>query len=159
MTANTPNRAYTYPQSSDHVRIYDHMQELATDVDTDVAALIAPAVVSQLTNTGTVGATNTAGGFACSDARAATLLAGKLINVDLYLTTPVLAAGNITPDITAFTLAAAYWPSHAVEVCFDQGTTGAFGVINTDGTVVVRSTTTAWAAGNNMRMSATYIKG
>jgi hypothetical protein len=39
MTTNTPNRGYTYPQSSDHDRIWEHFQELATDIDTDVQAL------------------------------------------------------------------------------------------------------------------------
>lgn len=36
MTANTPNRAYTYPTSTDNFRPYEDFQELATDIDTDV---------------------------------------------------------------------------------------------------------------------------
>ncbi len=39
MTANTPNRAYTYPSSTDHTRLWEHLQELATDIDTDVNSL------------------------------------------------------------------------------------------------------------------------
>lgn len=39
MTANTPNRGYTYPQSTDHTRIWEHFLELATDIDTDVDTL------------------------------------------------------------------------------------------------------------------------
>lgn len=38
MATNTPNRAYTYPQSTDHDRLWEHFQELATDLDTDIAA-------------------------------------------------------------------------------------------------------------------------
>lgn len=41
MSANTSNRGYTYPQSTDDFRPYEDIQELAEDVDTDVAALVA----------------------------------------------------------------------------------------------------------------------
>lgn len=37
----TPNRAYRYPASTDDVRPYEDIQFLATDIDTDVAALAA----------------------------------------------------------------------------------------------------------------------
>lgn len=39
MTANTSNRGYTYPQSTDDFRPYEDIQELAQDVDTDVQNL------------------------------------------------------------------------------------------------------------------------
>jgi hypothetical protein len=39
MTANTANRGYTYPQSTDDFRPYEDIQELAQDVDVDVQAL------------------------------------------------------------------------------------------------------------------------
>lgn len=39
--ATTPNRAYRYPVSTDNVQVYDDMQNLATDVDTDMTALLA----------------------------------------------------------------------------------------------------------------------
>lgn len=41
MTANTANRGYTYPQSTDDFRPYEDIQELAQDVDTDMAAQVA----------------------------------------------------------------------------------------------------------------------
>lgn len=41
MTANT-SRGYTYPQSTDHVRLWEHMQELATDINTDVDVIAKP---------------------------------------------------------------------------------------------------------------------
>lgn len=44
MTANTPERGYTYPQSTDHDRLWEHFQELATDLDTDIAALVEQAI-------------------------------------------------------------------------------------------------------------------
>lgn len=37
----TPNRAYRYPASTDDVRVYEDLQFLATDVDTDMAAVVA----------------------------------------------------------------------------------------------------------------------
>ncbi len=40
MATNTSNRGYTYPQSSDAFRPYQDIQELATDVDLDVAAIL-----------------------------------------------------------------------------------------------------------------------
>src|SRR5688572_29230550 len=39
---NTANRAYTYPASSGHTRLWEHLQELAEDIDTDVNGLYAP---------------------------------------------------------------------------------------------------------------------
>ena len=42
----TPNRAYRYPASTDDVRVYEDLQFLATDVDTDMAAVaVANSVV------------------------------------------------------------------------------------------------------------------
>lgn len=37
----TPNRAYRYPSSTDDVRPYEDLQFLATDIDTDMAAVVA----------------------------------------------------------------------------------------------------------------------
>lgn len=36
---DTP-RGYTYPASTDHTRLWEHFQTLATDIDTDVATLV-----------------------------------------------------------------------------------------------------------------------
>jgi hypothetical protein len=38
MSGTTP-RGYTYPSSTDHDRIWEHFQELATDIDTDVGTV------------------------------------------------------------------------------------------------------------------------
>jgi hypothetical protein len=42
----TASRAYRYPSSTDDVRPYEDIQFLATDVDTDVQAIYAPAWVA-----------------------------------------------------------------------------------------------------------------
>lgn len=41
MAGTTANRGYRYPSSTDNTQIWNHIQNLASDVDTDVAALIA----------------------------------------------------------------------------------------------------------------------
>lgn len=43
MTANTSNRGYTYPQSTDDFRPYEDIQQLAEDLDTDVRTVAAVA--------------------------------------------------------------------------------------------------------------------
>ena len=40
MTANTSNRGYRYPQSTDHDRLWEHYQNLATDIDEDVNNIV-----------------------------------------------------------------------------------------------------------------------
>lgn len=47
MTANT-TRGYTYPQSTDHTRIWEHFQELAGDVNSDVANIAAKTLQAPL---------------------------------------------------------------------------------------------------------------
>lgn len=60
MGGTTANRGYRYPSSTDNTQIWNHIQNLASDVDTDVAALIAalgtwtsfsPLLYSQTTGT------------------------------------------------------------------------------------------------------------
>lgn len=47
MTANT-SRGYTYPQSTDHTRIWEHFQELATDINSDVAVIASKTLQAPL---------------------------------------------------------------------------------------------------------------
>lgn len=58
----TPNRAYRYPSSTDDVRPYEDIQNLATDVDTDMAAVaVANSVVDavRITTAGAMAITAT----------------------------------------------------------------------------------------------------
>lgn len=48
MTADTPNRGYTYPQSTDNTQIWTHIEALATDVDTDVESIAVRTVEKPL---------------------------------------------------------------------------------------------------------------
>ncbi len=47
MPANTPNRSYTYPLYSDPMDFPAQIQDLATDIDTDVTALTAQIAAAQ----------------------------------------------------------------------------------------------------------------
>jgi hypothetical protein len=40
MATTTTNRSYTYPESTDDVRVHEDMQALAEDIDTDVQGII-----------------------------------------------------------------------------------------------------------------------
>jgi hypothetical protein len=116
-----------------------------------------------------------ASGFTLGDARVASNVGGTVIALDLYLavTTTVLTVATVStqgtqpniPDTTCFTLASAYRPSHAVEIVYDNGVNGGWGVINPDGTVQLRTSnvyaanTNAFTAGTNLRISASYILG
>lgn len=48
MTADTANRGYTYPQSTDNTQIWTHIQQLAEDVDVDVEAIAVRTVEKPL---------------------------------------------------------------------------------------------------------------
>jgi hypothetical protein len=127
---------------------------LASQINTAIDG-VTPVVVTTTATVGTI-----ASGFTTNDVRAVTLAGAKLVCLDLYLavTTAITAtSGNIT-DTTCFTLATAYLPSHAVTFAWDNGSAGGSGVINTDGTVVMRNANATIAVSTNVRISATYIK-
>jgi hypothetical protein len=52
----TPNRGYRYPSSTDDVRPYEDIQFLATDVDTDMAAVAAASTTVDAVRVTTAGA-------------------------------------------------------------------------------------------------------
>jgi len=152
----TTARGYTYPASSDHVRMWEHIETLAEDVDDDVGTLVAPAVTTTTATLGTV-----ATGFTVVDVRGATLLGGKLIHVDLYITRSgasiTATTGNI-PDTTMFTLNSAYIPTHEVSCVWSNGTQSGEAVINTSGQVNLRTASATVTSGDNIRLTAVYIK-
>jgi hypothetical protein len=138
----------------------------ASDINALVTAL-TPQVTTTAATIGTV-----ASGFTISAVRGATMSDGRLVHVDLFLTVTasISTGGTGVPsniaDTTVFTLAAAYRPSNAVQCCYDvSGSTAGFATINTDGTVVVRSTnvyafsTVAITSGQNLRITAVYELG
>jgi len=121
----------------------------------EALAGITPVVTTTTATIGTV-----ASGYTVNDVRAATLCGGKLIDIDIYVnnTAAITATtGNINPDITIFTLNSAYWPTHTIPAVFGNGAVTGEAVINTDGTINLRSASDSLGAGTNIRVHATYI--
>lgn len=151
----TTGRGYPYPESTDNINPPADVQALAQAVDDDLVALIDPDVETTTSNVGTVAAN-----FTVNDVRAATVLGGKVVDLDLYLgnaNSITSTAGNL-PDTLCFTLASAYWPSHSKSCSWGNGTVAGEAIINSDGTIYLRSANGSPAAGGNIRLSGFYIK-
>jgi hypothetical protein len=160
MADTTADRGYPYPETSDTIDVPGDIQALADAVDADVEGLVDPDVETTTANIGTVAAN-----FSVTDVRAATLLGGKLVNVDLYIArtgADITATGGNITDTLMFTLAAAYRPSHAQSCSWGNGVVAGEAIINADGTINLRSsngniTGTAGTGLSSIRLSASYI--
>jgi hypothetical protein len=158
MTANTPNFALTYPQSTDHDRLWEHFQELATDTDTALAAILATYLVPVEVNGLTVGTLGS--GFTLGSAVCRTLMNGRQVDVklDLVSTSAITSSSGDIPDTVCFTLATAYRPTEFRNFHFSAGAPNGDVQVGTDGTVTLRSANVTIAATSNVRMSFSYIK-
>jgi hypothetical protein len=96
---------------------------------------------------------------------ARTTLAGKDIYITLLL--PVSTAfstdanANLSPDILAFTLDAAYRPTEACNAVWGNGAIGGECIINTDGTINLRNGSApslSIAVATNVRITASFKK-
>jgi hypothetical protein len=144
-----------YPASTDQPRGWEQMQAIADAVNALLISYDVPVNTVVAAAAGAVSA-----GFTVVDTRVATLSAGKLVNIDLQLAvtaTLTPTTGNLSPDVTCFTIAAAFRPSRIIEVGFDNGVASGAGIINPDGTIVLRTASSAVSSGSNVRLSATYI--
>lgn len=122
----------------------------------DIAALVAGQLVVETTTTATVG--TVAAGFTVMDVRAATMLGGHLVDLDLYLNVTsalTASAGNIA-DTTCFTLAAAYRPTHVVSCIYGNGSMTGEATVAANGVVALRGASDTIAAASNIRLHATY---
>lgn len=122
----------------------------------DIAALVAGQLVTEVVTTATVG--TVASGFTVNDVRAATMLGGHLVDLDLYLLTTAAitaTAGNIA-DTTCFTLAAAYRPTHTLSAVFGNGSMTGEASIAPTGIVSLRGASDTIATATNIRLHATY---
>lgn len=154
----TANRGYTYPASSDHTRIWEHIQNLADDVDTDVAALITSLGTPQKT-TGS-GVATAATNFSVTSATARTLAGGKDVYVNLVITTTnaLTASGGNISDTTICTVQTAFRPTEAVGTIFSANAGTGEVRLNTDGTVVLRTLDVNISGGGSMSMTFKFIK-
>lgn len=111
----------------------------------------------------TIGTQGTNFGAGTNVAR--TALAGKMVWLTLLL--PVTTAfstdanGNLSPDILAFTLDAAYRPTEATEAFWGNGSVGGEAIVNTDGTINLRNGSGASVSigtTTNVRVTSFYLK-
>lgn len=156
--SSTPNRGYTYPDSTDNLNLWEHFEELATDIDTDVNALLSAAGV-----TGTSVIT-VASNFTLNQAVARTLTLANITLVDLHIEL-TYTGSNIVPsgtanisDTSCGTLQAAYRPTESRNVTF--GTGGATGEIQigNDGNCLMRSVDATLGNPTTIRFNAMFLK-
>lgn len=152
----TDERGYPYPSATDNINPPADFEALASAIDDDVQDVLTPTVTTTVATVGTVAA-----GFTANGARAATMLAGKLVEVSLNVTNTAgitATTGNIT-DTQCFTLATAYRPSDTVTATWGNGSVSGECTINTDGTVFLRSADGSIGAGSSaLRIHAMYIR-
>ena len=88
-------------------------------------------------------------------------LDGRLITFALTITvTAGLAtspAGNL-PDTTVFTLSSEYWPDFEVGAAL-YGNQGGMAYVQTDGDIRLANSSDSIAAGQNITISGTYLRG
>lgn len=111
----------------------------------------------------TIGTSGTNFGAGTNVAR--TTLGGKDIYFTLLL--PVTTAfstdanGNLSPDVLAFTLDAAYRPTEALNTVWGNGAVGGECIVNTDGAVTLRNgsgASVSVAVASNVRITASFKK-
>lgn len=147
----TTSEGFRYPASTDHTRLWEHIQNLASDLNAAISSIKAVTSVT----TGLSPAT----GFSVN-----ALLAKKtsgVCSIFVYLgvtTTITVSGGNISPDTLCCTLPSGTWPPAIAACVWDNGTAGGGGIINTDGTVYLRSATGSISAGSNIQIAATYVQ-
>lgn len=120
-------------------------QDIVDTVEADIA---------EDTSIGTA-ATN----FTATTQIARTALGGKLVYLFFIInTTNAITAttGNVS-DTTMFTLDAAYRPTEAINCVIGTGLTTGEAIINTNGTIDIRSASDSIAAGANIRLTAMFL--
>lgn len=151
----TPNRSYPYPASTDHDRIWEHFENLADGVDTDVAAVLTATSAS-----GAAVATASTN-FTISSAIARTMLGGKIVYVVLAIgTTNTLTAsgGNINDPVIATINNAAYRPDEVTNATYSGNPGTGEAQLNADGTIVLRTLDVNISGGGTVRMAFQFIK-
>ena len=89
-----------------------------------------------------------------------TALDGRLVTFALTITcvaAQTATSGNLT-DTTVFTLSSEYWPDFELGAPF-FGNVGGIAYVQTDGDIRIANASDTIAAGQNITISATYIRG
>ncbi len=157
MPANTTNRDYTYPVSSDDVELYDHFQALASDIDTDIEDNIMSAWTSYTpTFTTSGGGSPSIGSGGIAHGRYREI--GKTIIMEgslVFGTSPNFGSGafQVSLPATAATVTNASWIGQAYARDASGGGTGhytGFCLIGSGGTIA-----TLFASSGNGQMTST----
>ena len=150
------SRGYPYPTLSDPPNTSLHLQQLAQALNGDVGALAA--LVEQLRTTTNV----TTGAVAASGWTVASLdadvVAGRSVYLSLTFRGPALTPGsngNIG-DTTIATLPATIRPRQLAQFVYGDGQAHGEGLINPDGTIVLRTLSTSISSGTNTRLYVSY---
>lgn len=100
------------------------------------------------------------GGFPVVSQILNTALDGRLVAFALTITVTAgltATSGNVT-DTTVFTLASDYWPDFELGAPF-FGNVGGMAYVQTDGDIRLANASDSIAAGQNITISATYLRG
>lgn len=126
---------------------------LASDIPDDVGLVTTTATI------GTVGTD-----FTVNDVSGLILPlqgGGAIVQVKLYLarsgSTITATSGNIA-DTTCFTLASTYRPSEPITAGWDNGSASGSLLVNTSGTVILRTGDGNLGTGTNVRISFMFIR-
>jgi hypothetical protein len=119
-------------------------------VDTVVAGIVSDTAI------GTV-----ASGFSVTTQQAWTVLAGRLIDINLFLNrtgADITQTNSNIADTTCFTLDSAYWPTEIRNGCYGNGSMDGEFSISTAGVVTLRSASYTIVSGTNVRICAVYMR-
>lgn len=103
---------------------------------------------------------STAINFTMVDQQVITALDGRLVTfrVQVTSTNALTATGGNLSDVTACTLSSEYWPDF--EIGFPvYGAVGCVAYVQTDGDVRLANASDTVAAGSNLVISGTYLRG
>lgn len=154
MTANTPNRGYTYPQSTDHDRIWEHFQELATDLDTDITTLLTKATTTDPGAVQTNFTVWTNGAYAIKQFGVVHLW------LDLNNANTLTATTTNIADVTAYIVDPAWCPNADTYLpsTVNTGATMGTAQLGPDGVVSLQSMGVTVSPGAHLRMYWTFVQ-
>ena len=150
------SRGYPHPTLSDPPNTSLHLQQLAQALNGDVGALAALVEQLRTTTNVTTGAT-AASGWTITGLDA-DIVAGRSVYLSLSWSGPTLTPGsngNIG-DTTIATLPTGLRPRQLVQFPYGDGQAHGEGVINPNGTIVLRTLSTAISSGTNTRLYVSF---
>ena len=141
----------TYPASTAHTRMWEHLQQMAEDLD----ALITELKEVQVIDSGYT----VVGSFTMLDFKVRLRPALGSASVWIYIRNDsainILSGANI-PDTTCLSLPVAARPPDTSSVGWGNGVNGGEAIIEPDGDVILRSAAVSIASGSNIRIFGKY---